>query len=142
MDWNVVAQYLPLFEKAAWLTLRLGLAGIALAMLSWRACALAPDAVEVSAHDESDHVVLSAHFFAPVTTELAWSVLIDFDHMTNFLPYLKESNVLWRNGNSPSVSSQLWSGWDSVRCRRSYVSATGSTVRSPRAAATCSTPAS
>ena len=33
MDWNVVAQYLPLFEKAAWLTLRLGLAGIALAIV-------------------------------------------------------------------------------------------------------------
>ena len=32
MDWNVIAQYLPLYEKAAWLTLRLGLAGIALAI--------------------------------------------------------------------------------------------------------------
>lgn len=82
------------------------LAGIALAFLSWRACALLPDAVEVSAHDESDHVVLSAHFFAPVTTELAWNVLIDFDHMTHFLPYLKESNVLWRNGNSLRVQQK------------------------------------
>ena len=40
MDWNVVAQYLPLFEKAAWLTLRLGLAGIALAIVLGLVCAL------------------------------------------------------------------------------------------------------
>lgn len=40
MDWNVVAQYLPLFEKAAWLTLRLGLAGIALAIVIGLVCAL------------------------------------------------------------------------------------------------------
>lgn len=40
MDWNVVAQYLPLFEKAAWLTLRLGLAGIALAIAIGLVCAL------------------------------------------------------------------------------------------------------
>ena len=26
MDWNVMAQYLPQYEKAAWLTLRLGVA--------------------------------------------------------------------------------------------------------------------
>ena len=36
MDWNVIAQYLPLYEKAAWLTLRLGLAGIALAIVTGR----------------------------------------------------------------------------------------------------------
>ena len=40
MDWNVVTQYLPLFEKAAWLTLRLGLAGIALAIAIGLVCAL------------------------------------------------------------------------------------------------------
>ena len=40
MDWNVVAQSLPLFEKAAWLTLRLGLAGIALAIVIGLVCAL------------------------------------------------------------------------------------------------------
>lgn len=39
MDWNVIVQYLPLYEKAAWLTLRLGLAGIALAIVTGLACA-------------------------------------------------------------------------------------------------------
>ena len=40
MDWNVIAQYLPLFEKAAWLTLRLGVAGIVFAVVIGLACAL------------------------------------------------------------------------------------------------------
>ena len=33
MDWNVMAQYLPQYEKAAWLTLRLGVPGILWAIL-------------------------------------------------------------------------------------------------------------
>ena len=41
MDWNVIAQYLPLYKKAAWLTLRLGLAGIVIAIVVGLVCALA-----------------------------------------------------------------------------------------------------
>ena len=33
MDWSVMVQYLPQYEKAAWLTLRLGVAGIFWAIL-------------------------------------------------------------------------------------------------------------
>ena len=40
MDWNVIAQYLPLYEKAAWLTLRLGLIGSALAVGIGLLCAV------------------------------------------------------------------------------------------------------
>ena len=40
MDWNVIAQYLPLYKKAAWLTLRLGLAGIVIAIVVGLVCAL------------------------------------------------------------------------------------------------------
>ena len=40
MDWNVIAQYLPLYKKAAWLTLRLGLAGIVIAIIVGLVCAL------------------------------------------------------------------------------------------------------
>ena len=38
MDWNVMAQYLPQYEKAAWLTLRLGVAGIFWAILVGLVC--------------------------------------------------------------------------------------------------------
>ena len=40
MDWNVIAQYLPLYKKDAWLTLRLGLAGIVIAIVVGLVCAL------------------------------------------------------------------------------------------------------
>ena len=40
MDWNVMAQYLPQYEKAAWLTLRLGVAGIFWAILVGLVCAV------------------------------------------------------------------------------------------------------
>ena len=40
MDWNVIAQYLPLYKKAAWLTLCLGLAGIVIAIVVGLVCAL------------------------------------------------------------------------------------------------------
>ena len=40
MDWNVIAQYLTLYKKAAWLTLRLGLAGIVIAIVVGLVCAL------------------------------------------------------------------------------------------------------
>ena len=40
MDWNVIGQYLPLYKKAAWLTLRLGLAGIVIAIVVGLVCAL------------------------------------------------------------------------------------------------------
>ena len=40
MDWNVMAQYLPQYEKAAWLTLRLGVAGIFWAILVGLVCSV------------------------------------------------------------------------------------------------------
>ena len=40
MDWNVMVQCLPQYEKAAWLTLRLGVAGIFWAILVGLVCAV------------------------------------------------------------------------------------------------------
>ena len=40
MDWNVIAQYLPQYEKAAWLTLRLGVIGILWAIVIGLVCAV------------------------------------------------------------------------------------------------------
>lgn len=61
--------------------------------------AILDDPIEVTVGSESDHVVLSAHFFVPVSREQAWGVLVDFERMPGFLPYLKESKVLFRHGN-------------------------------------------
>lgn len=40
MDWNFMAEYLPLFEKAALLTLRLGAAGILLSIIIGLVCSM------------------------------------------------------------------------------------------------------
>lgn len=40
MNWDFIAQYLPLYEKAAWLTVRLGIVGILLSILIGLACAV------------------------------------------------------------------------------------------------------
>ena len=40
MDWDVIASYLPQYEKAAWLTLRLGVIGIAWAIGIGLVCAV------------------------------------------------------------------------------------------------------
>lgn len=40
MSWDFIAQYLPLYEKAAWLTVRLGIVGILLAILIGLVCAV------------------------------------------------------------------------------------------------------
>ena len=40
MDWDVIASYLPQYEKAAWLTLRLGVIGIVWAIGIGLVCAV------------------------------------------------------------------------------------------------------
>lgn len=63
-------------------------------------CAAAmDDPVQVTVGNETDHIVLSAHFFVPVARNEAWNVLVDFEHMPSFLPHMRESRVLFRQGN-------------------------------------------
>ncbi len=40
LDWEVIQQYLPLYQEAAWLTVRLGVAGIIFAILIGLICAI------------------------------------------------------------------------------------------------------
>ncbi len=40
MDWEFIVRYLPMYEKAAWLTVRIGLIGIAFAILVGLLCAM------------------------------------------------------------------------------------------------------
>lgn len=40
LNWEIIQQYLPLYQEAAWLTLKLGVAGIALAILIGLLCAI------------------------------------------------------------------------------------------------------
>lgn len=82
------------------------LAGLMLLAASIFSCAAGQSAVQASASHEGDHVVLTVHFFVPVTRGLAWDVLVDFENMAKFLPYLKESKVLSRQENSLRIQQK------------------------------------
>ncbi|MDR3410092.1 MAG: SRPBCC family protein [Formivibrio sp.] len=82
------------------------LAGLLLLCAGGFSCAATLDPMQVSASHEGDHVVLLAHFVVPVSRDLAWGVMVDFENMTRFLPYLKESKVLFRQGNSLRVQQK------------------------------------
>ena len=40
MNWDVIVRYLPLYQEAAWLTVKLGLAGIAISIVVGLLCAV------------------------------------------------------------------------------------------------------
>ncbi|KPC50301.1 SRPBCC family protein [Amantichitinum ursilacus] len=46
-----------------------------------------------------DTVELDTQFSVPVSREIAWGVLTDFEHMTAFIPNLASSKILEKNGN-------------------------------------------
>jgi uncharacterized membrane protein len=70
------------------------------------AAAYAGDPVQVDVHRENGKILLAASFVVPVSRELAWSVLTDFEHMPQFLPNLKTSHILQRDGNLVRVMQQ------------------------------------
>ena len=62
MDWDVIASYLPQYEKAAWLTLRLGVIGIVWAIGIGLVCAvLQYDKVPVLRRLVGAYIQLSRH---------------------------------------------------------------------------------
>jgi carbon monoxide dehydrogenase subunit G len=52
---------------------------------------------------DGDTYVLNAAMFAPVPQAVAWDVLTDFDHMSQWVPNVEESKVLKREGNSVTI---------------------------------------
>lgn len=86
--------------------LRLLLLAGALACAPVLAAEVADDSIAVSVTREADHLVLSAEFRVPVDVRTAWSVLTDFAHMPEFLPGLKESQVLAHNGQRLTVQQK------------------------------------
>lgn len=62
--------------------------------------------VSVSVLLNGDTLLITAEFRVPVSSRAAWEVLTDFDHMTEFLPHLKESQVLGQSGNHLKVQQK------------------------------------
>ncbi|WP_051710803.1 SRPBCC family protein [Andreprevotia chitinilytica] len=61
-------------------------------------------AVRIDAHRDGGKIMVEGEFSAPVPRELAWQVMVDFDHMTDFMPKLTKSHVLNREGEKLTVN--------------------------------------
>jgi hypothetical protein len=55
---------------------------------------------------DADRYVADVVMFAPVTASVAWEVLTDFDHMSAWVPNLRESKVVAREAETLTVEQQ------------------------------------
>lgn len=62
--------------------------------------------VEVQVTREGDAFVVNASMKTPVSPREAWAVLTDFGRMAGFVPHVKKSTVLSRNGRTVRVSQE------------------------------------
>jgi hypothetical protein len=53
-----------------------------------------------------DAYVANLVMFAPVPAGLAWKVLTDFEHMPDWVPNLRESKVIERDGNAMTIEQR------------------------------------
>lgn len=66
---------------------------------SSKALAVADDPVKVQVHQEGQQIVVDLLMHTPANQRLAWAVLTDFAHMTEFVPNLRSSSVPESRGN-------------------------------------------
>lgn len=64
------------------------------------------DTVSVYVTRSGENLALTAEFRVPVNQRLAWDVLTDFEHMSAFVPGLRESHVLNLAGNQLTVEQK------------------------------------
>lgn len=62
--------------------------------------------IEVSAKKVADMVVIDVSFTVEATTKEAWDVLVDYDHMPDFLHNLKSSKVLSKSPTQLRVAQK------------------------------------
>jgi carbon monoxide dehydrogenase subunit G len=63
--------------------------------------------VKVDAHKDADLVKIDAQFSVAVSKEQAWQVMVDFEHMPQFLPQLQSSHILSQNGDHLRVAQVI-----------------------------------
>jgi ribosome-associated toxin RatA of RatAB toxin-antitoxin module len=63
--------------------------------------------LKVDAHKEADLVKIDAEFSVAVSKEQAWQVMVDFEHMPQFLPQLISSHILSQTGDHLRVRQEL-----------------------------------
>lgn len=60
----------------------------------------------VDVRQDSDAYVANLVMFAPVPLKTAWDVLVDFNHMSGWVPNLRESKVVATDGNALTVEQR------------------------------------
>ena len=55
---------------------------------------------------DSDRYIANVVMFAPVPVNVAWEVLVDFDHMERWVPNVRESKVTATEGNSVTLEQR------------------------------------
>ena len=60
--------------------------------------------VHVSINDET--VIVDSKFRVAATPQEAWAVMMDFEHMTDFISSLESSKVLWRSGSKVHIEQK------------------------------------
>ncbi|HSY29670.1 MAG TPA: SRPBCC family protein, partial [Burkholderiaceae bacterium] len=70
-------------------------------LLAFQANAFAdsPDDITVNVQKDGDSIIIDLTVTIPATPQETWAVLVDFDHMPQFMSNLQSSKILEQNGN-------------------------------------------
>ena len=75
--------------------------------LAWSAsCAAEVQDVQIRTARDGDFVTVSAYAVMKVDPHVAWAVLSDYDHLARFIPDMKSSRVVSRQGNLVRVEQK------------------------------------
>ena len=84
---------------------RFALAATLALATAWSAPCLAQE-VSIRTGRDGDFITVSASALMKVDQHVAWSVLSDYDHLARFIPDMKSSRVVSRDGNSLRVEQK------------------------------------
>jgi carbon monoxide dehydrogenase subunit G len=90
-------------------SLRIAPPALLIAALAAAQCLPSPafaQQISIRAAREGDLVTVSASAVMKVDPRIAWAVLTDYDHLAKFIPDMKSSRVLWREGNKLRVEQK------------------------------------
>jgi uncharacterized membrane protein len=77
-------------------------------LLAFQANAFAdsPDDITVNVQKDGDSIIIDLTVTIPATPQETWAVLVDFDHMPQFMSNLQSSKILEQNGNIWKVAQK------------------------------------
>src|SRR5258708_39639703 len=68
--------------------------------------ARAADAIEARIERQGEYITVNASVLMQVDARTAWEVLSDYDHLAQFIPDMKSSRVVSRDGNRVLVEQK------------------------------------